>query len=49
MIGGVFMSKFKYGWDEQKYERFLKEGRGKGEGKNYNPAYARLSIPCSRF
>ena len=31
------MSKFRYGWDEQKYERFLKEGRGKGEGKDYNP------------
>lgn len=31
------MSKFRYGWDEQKFERFLKEGRGKGEGKNYNP------------
>lgn len=31
------MSKFRYGWDEQKYERFLKEGRGKGEGEHYNP------------
>lgn len=31
------MSKFRYGWDEQKYERFIKEGRGKGEGKDYNP------------
>lgn len=28
------MSKFRYGWDEKKYERFLKEGRGKGEGEN---------------
>lgn len=37
IIGGVFMSRFRYGWDEKKYERFLKEGRGKGEGKNYNP------------
>lgn len=27
----------KYTWDEQKYKRYLKEGRGQGEGSIYKP------------
>lgn len=27
----------KYTWDEQKYKRYLKEGRGQGEGQDYKP------------
>ncbi|SHK19131.1 heteromeric transposase endonuclease subunit TnsA [Desulforamulus aeronauticus] len=27
----------KYTWDEQRYKRYLREGRGQGEGKNYKP------------
>jgi len=31
------MSKRSLEWNESKYNRFLKEGRGKGEGQNYTP------------
>lgn len=31
------MSKRSFGWNESKYDRFLKENRGRGEGQNYVP------------
>ena len=31
------MGKFRYSWDEAKIKRYIKEGRGKGRGKEYNP------------
>lgn len=31
------MSRFRYEMTEQKIEQWIKEGRGKGEGKNYKP------------
>jgi hypothetical protein len=33
------MGKFRYRWDEKKYDRFLKKGQGKGKGEEekYNP------------
>ena len=39
------MSKFRYDWDEKKYERFLKEGRGKGEREKYNPWLHSQDLP----
>ena len=31
------MSKYNLSWDQKKYEKYLKEGRGKGVGKDYKP------------
>ena len=31
------MAKYKIEWTEEKYKRFIKEGRGQGEGKDYKP------------
>ena len=31
------MAKRRYGFDEEKITRFLKEGRGEGHGKDYQP------------
>jgi len=31
------VSKYKLSWDQKKYESYLKEGRGSGIGKDYNP------------
>jgi len=35
--GGNEMSKYNLEWDEAKLKRFIKEGRGQGEGKDYKP------------
>lgn len=35
--GGFPVARSKYGWDEKKYKRYIKEGRGKGEGPHYQP------------
>lgn len=32
-----FMAKRRYGFDEEKHARFLKEGRGQGSGADYLP------------
>ena len=31
------MARSKYDWTQAKYERYVKEGRGKGRGKDYKP------------
>lgn len=31
------MAKHNLQWDENKLKRFLREGRGQGEGQNYKP------------
>ncbi|HWP95986.1 MAG TPA: TnsA endonuclease C-terminal domain-containing protein [Syntrophomonadaceae bacterium] len=31
------MSKYKLSWDEAKVQRYIKEGRGQGEGRKYKP------------
>ncbi|MDJ0742535.1 MAG: hypothetical protein QNJ32_04130 [Xenococcaceae cyanobacterium MO_167.B27] len=31
------MARSKYDWTQVKFERYIKEGRGKGSGKNYKP------------
>lgn len=43
--GGKVMAKRKVEWTQQKYEKFLKEKRGQGEGKNYLPWLNIQSFP----
>ena len=31
------MARSKYDWTQAKFERYVKEGRGKGRGKDYKP------------
>ena len=35
--GGVCMAKRNTSWDTNKLSRWIKEGRGQGEGKEYKP------------
>lgn len=39
------MGKFRYSWDEAKIKRYIKEGRGKGRGKDYNPWLTIQDVP----
>lgn len=47
------MAKHSLHWDENKFKRFIKEGRGQGEGKNYKPWMTIQDFPskgrCSRL
>jgi len=36
-VGGMVIGKYNIEWTEEKYKRFLREGRGQGEGKDYKP------------
>lgn len=35
--GGIVMAKRNESWDEDKYKKWIQEGRGQGEGKEYKP------------
>ena len=39
------MARFKYGWTEEKIERFIKDGRGTGRGKDYTPWLTTQDVP----
>lgn len=39
------MSKRNTGWDENKIQRYISEGRGKGEGENYKPWLTIQDVP----
>ncbi len=39
------MSRSKYDWNQAKFERFVKEGRGEGHGKNYKPWIKTQEVP----
>ena len=39
------MSKRNTGWDENKIQRYISEGRGKGEGKDYKPWLTIQDVP----
>jgi hypothetical protein len=39
------MARFKYGWTEKKIERFIKDGRGTGRGKDYTPWLTTQDVP----
>lgn len=41
------MTRSKYDWNEAKFERFIKEGRGKGEGNDYKPWLTIQDVPSS--
>lgn len=41
------MARFRYAIDEAKIERFIKEGRGKGEGKTYKPWLTIQDVPSA--
>jgi hypothetical protein len=43
--GGFVMARSKYRWDEKKYNRYLKDKRGGGEGQNYQPWIRVQDIP----
>lgn len=47
------MSKYNINWDEAKLKKFIKEGRGQGQGKNYKPWLTVQDYPskgrCSRI
>lgn len=36
-VGVIAIGKYNIEWTEEKYKRFLREGRGQGEGKDYKP------------
>lgn len=39
------MGKYRYSWDEAKIKRYIKEGRGKGRGKEYMPWLTVQDVP----
>ena len=41
------MAKRKYGWDAKKIERYIKQGRGQQEGKNYKPWLLAQDLPST--
>lgn len=41
------MTRYKYVWNQNKFERFLREGRGKGHGKDYKPWITTQDIPST--
>lgn len=49
----MVIGKYNTEWSEEKYKRFLKEGRGQGEGKDYKPWLTVQDFPskgrCSRI
>lgn len=40
-----YITRNRYSWDEPKYKRWIKEGRGKGEGKDYKPWLTTQDVP----
>lgn len=36
-IGCFFMARGRQDWTQDKFERYIKEGRGQGSGKHYQP------------
>jgi len=43
------MSKYKYDWNEEKYNKRVKEGRGKGTGNSYKPWITVHDFPSNGF
>ena len=41
------MSKHRTDWNEDKYNRFIKDGKGQGVGKNYNPWICTQTFPSA--
>lgn len=41
------MSKHRTDWNEDKYNRFIKDGKGQGIGKNYNPWICTQTFPSA--
>lgn len=35
--GGIFMAKYRVPWSEEKIAKYISEGRGSGESKEYKP------------
>ena len=50
--GGILVSKRNTNWNEDKLNRWIKEGRGQGEGKDYKPWITVTDFPsqgrCAR-
>lgn len=46
-LGIVIMAKYKYAFDESKIKRFIKEGRGQGQGKDYKPWLTAHDVPST--
>lgn len=43
------MSKYKYDWNEEKYNKWIKEGRGQGTGNSYKPWISVHDFPSNGF
>lgn len=43
------MSKYRYTWDENKYQKYLNEGRGQGIGREYKPWITIHDFPSMGF
>ena len=43
------MSKYKYYWNEEKYNKWIKEGYGQGTGKDYLPWITVHDFPSNGF
>lgn len=43
------MSRYNLDWDEKKYQRYIKEGRGQGTGKDYKPWITVHDFPSDGF
>src|SRR5215213_4143273 len=41
------MSRYKYDWNQNKFEKFIKEGRGKGQAKDYKPWLTTQDVPST--
>lgn len=41
------MSRSKYDWTQSKFDKFIKEGRGQGHGKNYKPWITTQEVPST--
>lgn len=41
------MTRHKYDWNQNKFEKFLREGRGKGHGKDYKPWLTTQDVPST--
>lgn len=52
-LGGEVLAKRNYNWNNNKLEKYLKEGRGQGEGRGYKPWLTIHDFPsmgrCSRL
>lgn len=40
-----YMPRSKYDWNQNKFEKFIKEGRGQGHGKSYKPWITTQEVP----